>query len=62
MTKICNLSTGCELLSNHYLCAKKNSLVITFLRELFVVNCFQIIIFVLRRTARHCNLVTKSWL
>ena len=42
---------GCELLSNHYLCAKKNSCKEINLKKQSVVNCFQIIIFVLRRTA-----------
>ena len=42
----------CELLSNHYLCAKKNSTMTNQEIGTIVVNCFQIIIFVLRRTAR----------
>ena len=42
---------GCELLSNHYLCAKKNSYGSSRNQYVKVVNCFQIIIFVLRRTA-----------
>ena len=44
-------SSGCELLSNHYLCAKKNSRSTVLHVISLVVNCFQIIIFVLRRTA-----------
>ena len=44
-------SEGCELLSNHYLCADKNSYKFNYHNSLFVVNCFQIIIFVLTRTA-----------
>ena len=45
------VSTGCELLSNHYLCANKNSYRVKTKNRVFVVNCFQIIIFVLTRTA-----------
>ena len=45
----------CELLSNHYLCAKKNSRSRTKCGLQPVVNCFQIIIFVLRRTAQGPN-------
>ena len=41
----------CELLSNHYLCANKNSLIAPYIDACYVVNCFQIIIFVLTRTA-----------
>ena len=42
---------GCELLSNHYLCANKNSQWALQTIGNIVVNCFQIIIFVLTRTA-----------
>ena len=41
----------CELLSNHYLCANKNSPLVVLRVTVGVVNCFQIIIFVLTRTA-----------
>ena len=41
----------CELLSNHYLCANKNSYGSPWSGKTPVVNCFQIIIFVLTRTA-----------
>ena len=44
---------SCELLSNHYLCANKNSNSVHHRRAILVVNCFQIIIFVLTRTAQH---------
>ena len=43
--------SSCELLSNHYLCANKNSLSKVQTSLFLVVNCFQIIIFVLTRTA-----------
>ena len=42
---------SCELLSNHYLCANKNSIAPEHTIHDTVVNCFQIIIFVLTRTA-----------
>ena len=44
-------SRCCELLSNHYLCADKNSKSFCWYAVWKVVNCFQIIIFVLTRTA-----------
>ena len=45
----------CELLSNHYLCANKNSVFLFFPNPPGVVNCFQIIIFVLTRTAGYAQ-------
>ena len=45
------IDSGCELLSNHYLCANKNSDATISGAGESVVNCFQIIIFVLTRTA-----------
>ena len=47
-------TSGCELLSNHYLCANKNSIILLIYWEALVVNCFQIIIFALTRTASEC--------
>ena len=53
--------SGCELLSNHYLCANKNSANGGDYLPRVVVNCFQIIIFVLTRTAEeHYPLVEVS--
>ena len=51
---------GCELLSNHYLCANKNSSNSLPLRLAIVVNCFQIIIFVLTRTANKSNTLKQG--
>ena len=62
-TAICRpniIKCSCELLSNHYLCAKKNSQIFNFQEFLHVVNCFQIIIFVLRRTASNHYLCAKK--
>ena len=60
----------CELLSNHYLCADKNSHTVQQVEHRGVVNCFQIIIFVLTRTANHlfirdilcCELLSNHYL
>ena len=60
----------CELLSNHYLCANKNSQYLKHYRFATVVNCFQIIIFVLTRTALYteyrthfcCELLSNHYL
>ena len=51
-----HLDASCELLSNHYLCANKNSLIPVWDMPNTVVNCFQIIIFVLTRTAFASNI------
>ena len=56
------LPTSCELLSNHYLCADKNSILENLLVDYNVVNCFQIIIFVLTRTANFLNIRFKTML
>ena len=56
------IDISCELLSNHYLCANKNSSIRTDAQRKDVVNCFQIIIFVLTRTATQRNLSTLLWL
>ena len=64
------LFVSCELLSNHYLCADKNSLFTVFAVHNTVVNCFQIIIFVLTRTAfnifsfgiQSCELLSNHYL
>ena len=53
---------SCELLSNHYLCANKNSISFNTMLQHEVVNCFQIIIFVLTRTAVHHLAVVVAWL
>ena len=60
----------CELLSNHYLCANKNSKNVVAYFSNYVVNCFQIIIFVLTRTAKErdnqqgksCELLSNHYL
>ena len=52
-----NGDTSCELLSNHYLCANKNSGLLQNMNGKNVVNCFQIIIFVLTRTASQLSIL-----
>ena len=49
------LKQGCELLSNYYFCVARNNTAGKIFKQDFVVNCFQIIIFVSPETTYKPN-------